>query len=44
MFKVNNKVTRKKDVIEAVLVSSLLTLNYFTLFPSFVFVEFKQVI
>ena len=33
----------QKDVIEVVLVSSLLTLNYFTLFPSFPIVDFEQV-
>ena len=33
----------QKDVIEVVLVSSLLTLNYFKSFPSFPIVDFEQV-
>ena len=42
MFKVNNKNT-KKTSLKNVVVSSLLTLNYFTPFPTFPIVYFKQV-
>ena len=41
MFKVNNK--DNKGIIKVVLVSSLLTLNYFTPFSSFPIADFYQV-
>ena len=52
LFKISNRNTRKrpdicyklqKDVTKNVLVSSLLTLSYFTHFPSFSIIDFKQV-
>ena len=41
LFKVNNRY--QKDVMEVVLAVSLLTLNYFTPFPSFPIGDFEQV-
>ena len=43
MFKVNNEDIRKTSVIEVILVSSVLSLNYLKSFPSFPVVEFEQV-
>ena len=43
MFKVKNEDTRKTSVIEVVLLSSVLNLNYFKTFPSFPTVDFEQV-
>ena len=43
MYKVNNKDTRKKDVIDVALMPFLLTLNIFTPFSSVSIVHFEQV-